>query len=267
MLDERYFSQFQSHRSQLVRAAMRMLGGAAEAEDAVQDTYLRALEAAADGRSGPDAAQAWLTTVMQNLAIDRLRRRHWMRDWLRDAEAQALAPDARSAEADAALAQETRRALRLLATQLGPADGASVLLREVFEASYAEIADACGKTEAGCRQQLHRALLRLRQHRHGNDSPPAERAGDEAESEALFRIYSQSLQNRDARPLFALVRQPVTRASAQATAGLAKAAPKAACRVAQVGGQLGLVLTLDGQFVCVLPLGARQEEERVGADG
>ena len=56
MLDERYLSQFPALRSRLVRAAARMLGGAADAEDVVQDTYLRALEMG--DKPGPDSTQA-----------------------------------------------------------------------------------------------------------------------------------------------------------------------------------------------------------------
>lgn len=147
MLDERYLSQFPALRSRLVRAAARMLGGVAEAEDVVQDTYLRALEAG--DKPGPDSTQAWLTTVMQNLAIDRLRRDNWMQRWLH--EAGGLAAQAPSAEADAAQAQSIDQALRLIASRLSPADGAAVLLREVFEASFKEIAEASGKTGAACR--------------------------------------------------------------------------------------------------------------------
>lgn len=250
MLDERYLSQFPALRSRLVRAAARMLGGHAEAEDVVQETYLRALEAG--GLPEPDSAQAWLTTVMQNLAIDRLRRDNWMQRWLRDADALAL--EAPSAEAGAAQAESIEQALRLIAARLSPADGAAVLLREVFEASFKEIAQASGKTEAACRQQLHRALLRLRQ-RHDKDA-------EEAGSESAFQVYRQALSDCDARTLFAVLRQPPARAVAVSAAMAPRSgAPRAVCQVVQMGGRLGLVLTLGGKVLCVLPLDARQTEE------
>lgn len=249
MLDERYLSQFPALRNRLVRAAARMLGGQAEAEDVVQDTYLRALEAG--DMPAPDSAQAWLTTVMQNLAVDRLRRDSWMQRWLHEAAAQAMAAGAPSAQDDAAAAESTRDALRLLAARLSPADGAAVLLREVFEASFKEIAAASGKTEAACRQQLHRALLRLRQ-----DSGEDDRASD-----AVFHVYRQALSECDARVLFAMLRQPPTQAFSMSAAIAKDAAPRAACQVMQIGGRLGLVLTLGGKVLCVLPLDARQPEE------
>ncbi|WP_422088020.1 sigma-70 family RNA polymerase sigma factor [Variovorax sp.] len=247
MLDERYLSQFPALRSRLVRAAARMLGGVAEAEEVVQDTYLRALEAG--DKPGPDSTQAWLTTVMQNLAIDRLRRDNWMQRWLH--EAGGLAAQAPSAEADAAQAQSIERALRLIASRLSPADGAAVLLREVFEASFKEIAEASGKTEAACRQQLHRALLRLRH----------ERNEDEAGPDAVFHVYRQALGDCDARTLLALLRQPPTRAVAMSTAFTPARTQRTACQVVQIGGRLGLVLTLGGKVLCVLPLDARPVDE------
>lgn len=250
MLDERYLSQFPALRARLVRAAVRMLGMQAEAEDVVQDTYLRALEAG--DMQPPDSAQAWLTTVMQNLAIDRLRRDNWMRRWLRDADPLTL--EAPSAEADAAQAESITQALRSIAARLSPADGAAVLLREVFEASFKEIAQASGKTEAACRQQLHRALLRLRQDKHGD--------GEDTGSEAAFQAYRQALSDCDARTLFAMLRQPPLRAVAVPAAMAPRSgAPRAVCQVVQMGGRLGLVLTLGGKVLCVLPLDARQTEE------
>jgi RNA polymerase sigma factor (sigma-70 family) len=251
MLDERYLSQFPALRNRLVRAAARLLGTQAEAEDVVQDTYLRALEA--DGMPQPDSAQAWLTTVMQNLAVDKLRRDGWMQRWLKDAAAlSADSLSAPSAEADAAQAESIARALRLIAGSLSAADGAAVLLRVVFEASFKEMALASGKTEAACRQQLHRALLRLRE---GKD------AGDSG-SEAVFHVYRQALSDCDARALFAMLRQPPTRAAGVSASVAAKSGtPRVVCQVMQIGGRLGLVLTLGGKVLCVLPLDARQPEE------
>lgn len=253
MLDERYLSQFPALRGRLVRAAARMLGGPADAEDVVQDSYLRALEAG-DGPA-PDSVQAWLTTVMQNLAIDRLRRDGWMQRWLKDAE--GLAPEAPSAEAEAAQAESIDRALRLIAARLSPADGAAVLLREVFEASFKEIAEASGRTEAACRQQLHRALLRLRQ----------EKSEDEAgSSDAVFHVYRQALQDCDARVLFAMLRQPPARALSMSATTI-DGTPRTVCQVVQMGGRLGLVLTLGGKVLCVLPLDVQRQEEETETAG
>lgn len=252
-------------RHRLVRAATRLLG-TADAEDAVQDAYVRALEA---DTLELNAAQAWLLTVVRNLAIDRLRRRQWMQQWVADMHASDTASAAPSAESDVALTQEATRALRLLAACLAPEDGAAVLLHEVFEASHAEIAQAAGKSEAASRQQLRRALLRLRlrlrQTRDGSEQPSQPER--EQSTETVLRLYLQSLQLRDPQTLWAMLRQPPIRALQCARATTAQAAsaqrgaahPATHCGVVQMGGQLGLVLTLDGVTLCVVPLGAHGE--------
>jgi RNA polymerase sigma factor (sigma-70 family) len=264
-----------ANRHRLVRAATRLLGPA-EAEDAVQDAYVRALEAR---ELKLNVAQAWLLTVMRHIAIDRLRRRQWMQQWLAES-ADHTRTDTHaqtSAESEAALLQESTLALRLLATHLTPADGAVILLHEVFEADHAEIAQAQGKTEAGCRQQLRRALLRLRSAASTSALQPERETASEqawkdvAETEALFQVYLQALRLRDPHTLWALLRQPPINAQAHVGVintpkSVLEVAPAAAPRtsasgILQVGGQLGLVLTLDGVTLCVLPLGARAEGE------
>lgn len=265
--DEHAASLLDASRSALIRAATRLLGPA-DAEDAVQDAYVRALEANVPALN---AAQAWLLTVVRNLAIDRLRRRQWMAQWL--AEAMQTAPGdvagmvAPSAEADAALAQQARLALRVLAECVTPAEGAAVLLHAVFDASHAELAQASGRSEAASRQQLHRALQRLRQAQEGGES----RDEPNDANAAVLRLYLQSLQSRDPQTLWALLRQPP--GSAFGTHGAVRAlqsvmplptvsphAPATVSGVVQVGGQLGLVLTLDGVMLCIVPLGPRAEQ-------
>ena len=268
-------------RSALLRAATRLLGPA-EAEDAVQDAYVRALEANAHVLI---AAQAWLLTVVRNLAIDRLRRRQWMAQWLAEvaqAAQEGLGNDmgmaAPSAEADASLAQQATLALYWLAVCVTPVEGAAVLLHAVFDVSHAELAQARGGTVAASRQQLRRALQRVRQVQDeasaiDGDGRP-ELQGAEA---ALLRLYLQSLQSRDPQTLWALLRQPSV--SARAVLGPAKAlhaawpvpqtapcAPSTLSGVVQAGGQLGLVLTLDGVMLCVVPLGPHAAQAHPDGD-
>lgn len=266
--DDHTASLIGASRSALVRAATRLLGQT-HAEDAVQDAYVRALEANAPALN---AAQAWLLTVVRNLAIDRLRRRQWMTQWLAEAVQRALddaaGTVAPSAEADAALAQQATRALRRLALCVTPAEGAAVLLHAVFEVSHAELAQASGRTEAASRQQLRRALQRLRQAQEGGEARHGDVRDDPKDTDpAVLRLYLQSLQSRDPQHLWALLRQtpfsalgtlvaeraeqpvPTTVSHVSATVG----------GVVHVGGQLGLVLTLDGVTLCVVPLGPLAE--------
>lgn len=260
------------HRS-LVRAAARLLGPA-DAEDAVQDAYVRALETTP---TGLNAAQAWLLTVVRHLAIDRLRRRDWMRQWLAAMDGQpsvaastspwtaAMAP---SAEAVATLAEEVALALRLMASHLTPMDGAALLLHEVFAVEHAEIARANDQSEAASRQRLRRALARLREAGRAGQSG-IDVAASDASEDLVFRQYLDCLRLRDPSALWAMLRQPPIRATAtkssiagsRVPASRPPASSVAASGVIQVGGRLGLVLTLDGVTLCVLPLGAQDSRE------
>jgi RNA polymerase sigma-70 factor (ECF subfamily) len=263
--DEHLLALANASRSALVRAATRLLGPA-DAEDAVQDAYVRALEANAPALN---AAQAWLLTVVRNLAIDRLRRRQWMAQWLTEAtqtvQGDVAGSVAASAEADAALAQQATLALRWLAGCVTPAEGAAVLLHAVFEASHVELAQASGRSEAASRQQLRRALQRLRRVREGDDARHGDGRDEPKDADpAVLRLYLQSLQSRDPQALWALLCQPPISAlamqgSAQPVPPRASRAPTTVGGVVQVGGQLGLVLTLDGVTLCVVPLGPRAE--------
>ena len=258
MNDTRELTLINADHRQLVRAATRLLGSA-DAEDAVQDAYVRALEAKALQLT---TAQAWLLTVVRNLAIDHLRRRQWLLQWMADANATEPLPAYPSAETQAALAEETIHALRLLAAHVSPAEGAAVLLHEVFEAGHAQIAQASGKAEAASRQQLRRALLRVRQARDASRLSPNQEL--DAGEETIFRLYLQSLHLRDPQALWAMLRHPPISATAvtpPAASEVTAVRPATTCGVVQVGGQLQLVLTLDGIALCVLPLGVRAERE------
>ncbi len=246
----------------LVRAATRLLGPA-EAEDAVQDAYLRWLEAAP---SQVNAAQAWLLTVVRHLAIDRLRRRQWLQSWLQSTEVAEAANSAPSAEDEAAVSQAATQALRAMAAALAPEDGAALLLREVFEIEHADIAKAIGRSEVASRQHLRRALLRWR--RLAGAPAARERAPDAGE-DAVFRLFAQAIIQRDPRVLWAMLTQPPVqlrsmspRDEARAPISLSALTARggASCGVMQVGGALGLVLTLDGVTLCVLPLGVSADE-------
>lgn len=153
-------SAFESHRPLLFSIAYRMLGSASEAEDVVQDAWLRAREAADDDIREP---RAYLTTIVTRLCIDRLRsaertRMEYPGPWLPEPVA---APNQESAE----LASSLTTAFLVLLETLAPTERAVFLLREVFERDFDEIAYAVGKSEANARQILARARGRLREAR------------------------------------------------------------------------------------------------------
>jgi RNA polymerase sigma-70 factor (TIGR02957 family) len=155
---------FNRLRPRLQGIAYRMLGSSAEAEDLVQDTWLRWHEA---DTAGLDSSEAWLVSVTTRLAIDRLRsakiqREHYVGTWLPEplmSEA-PVSPEQLLERAD-----DVSMAFMTLLERLAPEARAAYLLREVFDADYGEVAEALGKTEPACRQLVHRAKAQLQDQR------------------------------------------------------------------------------------------------------
>ena len=129
-------AQFQSLRSQLFSVAYRMLGSAAEAEDVVQDAWLRA----ASSPEQPTSARAWLTTVVTRLCLDRLKaarttREQYVGPWLPEPVPTGAIE---SAEDVISRRESVTMAFLTLLETLSPAERAAFLLREVFDADYAD---------------------------------------------------------------------------------------------------------------------------------
>ncbi|HET7564118.1 MAG TPA: RNA polymerase sigma factor SigJ [Gemmatimonadaceae bacterium] len=159
---------FERHRARLFGIGYRMLGSVEDAEDIVQEAYLRWHQAAIETVR---SAEAWLVAVVTRLAIDRLRRSTTEREayegsWLPEPLAMAPAPD-REAE----LASDLSMAFLVLLERLAPEERAAFLLREVFGADYAEIAHVLERSETACRQVVHRARARVRNEKRRVTAP------------------------------------------------------------------------------------------------
>ena len=151
---------FEAHRPLLFSIAYRMLGSASEAEDVMQDAWLRALQ---DEHADVRSPRAYLTTIVTRLCIDHLRsaertRVEYPGPWLPEPLAE---PNQESVE----LASSLTTAFLVLLERLAPTERAVFLLREVFELDFDEIARSVGKSEANTRQILTRARGRLRESR------------------------------------------------------------------------------------------------------
>src|SRR5580765_637510 len=148
---------FETHRPLLFSIVYRMLGSASEAEDVIQDAWLRASQ---DEHADVRSPRAYLTTIVTRLCIDHLRsaertRMEYPGPWLPEPLAE---PNQESVE----LASSLTTAFLVLLEQLAPTERAVFLLREVFELDFDEIARSVGKSEANTRQILTRARGRLR---------------------------------------------------------------------------------------------------------
>lgn len=155
---------FNRLRPRLQGIAYRMLGSSAEAEEVVQDAWLRWHEADQDRL---DNTEAWLVSVTTRLAIDRLRtakiqREHYVGTWLPEP---LLSDSPVSPEQVLERADDVSVAFLALLERLAPEARAAYLLREVFDADYGEVAEALGKTEPACRQLVHRAKVQLQDQR------------------------------------------------------------------------------------------------------
>jgi RNA polymerase sigma-70 factor (ECF subfamily) len=161
---------FAAHRARLFAIAYRMLGVRADAEDVLQDAWLR--WQGADTR-GVQSAEAWLVTVVTRLAIDRLRAAIAEREayeglWLPEP---LVTVDEDTPEAQAERASDLSLAYMWLLERLGPEERAAFLLRQVFDYDYAEVAEQLGKSEAACRQMVSRAGERVQQGQSRFDIP------------------------------------------------------------------------------------------------
>jgi RNA polymerase sigma-70 factor (ECF subfamily) len=166
--------EFEQHRTLLFSLAYRMLGTVSDAEDILQDAYLRIQSAATDVVEKP---KAYLTTVVTRLCLNRLsaasrQREEYMGPWL---------PEPVETDAHPALADPLERvtlhdsisfALLVLLETLSPAERAVFLLHDVFDYKHKEIAAMLEKSEAACRQLCRRAKKHIAENRPRFDSDP-----------------------------------------------------------------------------------------------
>ncbi len=157
--------QFEAERDRLFGTAYRLLGSVTDAEDVVQDAYLRWADAAGTHIDNP---AAYLTTIVTRLALDRLRsarhrREHYVGPWLPEPAAVAPGPDD-----DVILAESLTVGFLAVLERLGPVERAVFVLHDVFGLPFAQIAPVVDRTEVNCRQIARRARGRV----HGDGPEP-----------------------------------------------------------------------------------------------
>lgn len=161
---------FEPHRRRLLGLAYRMLGSMAEAEDAVQEAYLRWHDTDRDSVKEP---RAFLMTTTTRICLDvlksaRMKREQYVGPWLPDpiTDTASLTPDAQTE-----LAEDLSVALLLALDRLSPLERAAFLLHDVFDYSFSQVATALNRNEAACRQLASRARARVREGRPKGPAP------------------------------------------------------------------------------------------------
>ncbi len=189
---------FTATRPRLLALAYRMLGSMGDAEDAVQETYIRWHGA---DRTQVRTPAAWLTTACTRICIDRLRkakaeRAAYVGTWLPE-------PVAVEPPEDEALGESLSLAFLVMLERLSPAERAAYLLHDVFESDYAAIAAALGKSEQACRQLVSRARKSLNVP-EGRKARPRY-AANPARAEALAAEFVASTAAGDTKRLMAML--------------------------------------------------------------
>ena len=262
-----HLNVFHEQRNLLFSIAYRMLGTVADAEDMLQETFLRWQRATETEIQSP---RAFLATVITRLCINQLqsaraKREEYFGQWLPEP---LMTEQAAESRAVSGIDDSLSTAFLVLLERLTPVERAVFLLREIFDYEYAEIAGMLGQTETNCRQILRRAKQHVKQDRPRFDASPGER-------EKLLQQFLEATAQGEMQGLLALLSKDVvlyTDGGGKATAvpnpvygadRVARFFSRApgrlisgtlVRRIAQINGQPGIVTYLQGRPFGVLTL-------------
>jgi RNA polymerase sigma-70 factor, ECF subfamily len=265
---------FETYRTYLFSIAYRMLGSAMDAEDMVQETYLRYQSTPTEPIR---SLKAYLSTILIRLCMDQLqlarrKREQYVGPWLPEPIRTAETPEAVDPEKRVEMEESISLAFLVLLEQLQPFERAVFLLREVFEYEFAEIATMLDKSEAACRRSFSRAKLHLASHR------PRFHASPETHRQ-LLTAYFQAVQNGEMTALRDQLAEEVTlwadgggkvkqaalrpirgrEAVARFSLGTKRFWPEnSRVELEEVNGQAALIIRTGGQVFSVLTIDVEQ---------
>jgi RNA polymerase sigma-70 factor (ECF subfamily) len=258
--------RFEEHRAHLRAVAYRMLGSLTEADDAVQDAWLRL------SRSGAGEVEnlgGWLTTIVARVCLNMLRSRNLRREeslgvHLPDP---LISPEGQfQPEEEALLADSVGLALLIVLDTLAPAERLAFVLHDMFELPFEEIAPMVGRTPAAARQLASRARRRVKGAELPAPDPDLARQREVVDAffsaarggdfDALVAVLDPDVVLRlDAgarRPAASLMIRGAAAVARQAQSGLAAALRAAHLRPALVNGVAGVVVTVRGRPITVM---------------
>jgi RNA polymerase sigma factor (sigma-70 family) len=252
-------ASFEEHRPRLTRIAHRMLGSAADADDAVQETWLRVSRA---GDDGVDNFGGWLTTITSRVCLNALRartkRKEMTYEGLPDPVVDSATPEGDPGLA-AQLSDAVGAALLLVLDRLSPAERVAFVLHDTFDVPFEQISELLDRTPGAVRQLASRARRRVRAAGAEGDADPrrqrtvvdaffaAARAGD---FDRLVSVLDPDivLRTDSGTSPTSIVRGP----TAVARNALIFANPHAELLPVLVDGITGVVITVSGQAVSVM---------------
>jgi RNA polymerase sigma-70 factor (ECF subfamily) len=255
--------RFEEHRARLRAVAYRMLGSLAEADDAVQDTWLRLSRS---GASEVENLSGWLTTIVARVCLNMLRSRNVRREDLYGVHLPdpVISPDGElQPEEEALLADSVGLALLVVLDTLAPAERLAFVLHDMFQLPFDEIAPMVGRTPVAARQLASRARRRVKGAEIPVPDPDLARQRDVADAfflaarggdfDALIAVLDPDVVLRSDGG----VRRPTASgvihgAAAVARQALMFARPTAHLRPALVNGAAGVVVTVGGRPVAVM---------------
>ncbi|MFI5500693.1 RNA polymerase sigma factor SigJ [Nocardia asteroides] len=258
-----------SERRRLINLAYRLLGSLAEAEDVVQETYLRWYNLTEAQRRAVTVPAAWLTTVAGRICLDllgsaRARRERYVGEWIPEPIPDRTEWRGATLPADPAdrvtLDESIGMAFLVVLDSMTPAERVAFVLHDVFRYSFAEIAEIVGRTPAACRQLASSARRRIRTARALPDEGQAEvvrdfrRAWEARDIDALIGLLDpRATATADSGGLAPAFLEPISGGEQIARAWLEIAARGPAVTLVErsVNGQPGLVAELDGTIVSV----------------
>ena len=243
--------RFEQHRPRLRAVAYRMLGSLAEAEDAVQDAWLRLSRSGADGI---DNLGGWLTTVVARECLHMLRSRRQRGQEAHPPDAVVVPDGDLDPEQEALLADSVRLALLVVLDQLSPAERLAFVLHDMFEVPFDEVAGIVGRSPAAARQLASRARRRV----NGAGLPRAE--PDLARQRQVVNAFYAASRAGDLDALVQVLDPDVVLRPGDGTAvrGAAAVARQAhgprggRLYPVLVNGSVGAVITVDGRPFAVL---------------
>ncbi|MCG7631221.1 RNA polymerase sigma factor SigJ [Gordonia McavH-238-E] len=264
-----------AERRHLISLAFRMLGTVAEAEDAVQETYIRWYRLTQEERDAIEVPRAWLTRVAGRICLNvldsaRRRRERYVGPWLPEPVPAYAFPLSSSGPGDplerVTLDDSVSTALLVVLESMTPAERVAFVLHDVFAMPFDEIAEIAGRTPAACRQLATSARRRVQQSRH--------RQVPRAEHDEIVRAFAAAARSGDLASLISVLdanvvlrsdgggvvtaaRNPVVGADrvARFLIGVLRKHPRTVVRDQETPDGLGFVIWDEGRIIGVATLG------------